>query len=225
MPDETKKKTRKTADKAEKAEKAEKADKADKADKVDKADKADKKASSGTKEKRSSKSDVKAPLADAAAEAKHVADTREAASLTGRALKARICFNWQRKGRCPKGDACPKLHVGEPSVNVAKHVERALEKKSAAKAEPAARKKRDAAAASVGGADRADGADAESKRKKKTNKHPPDWTCPGCSNVNWGRRDRCNGRTCGTPRPSLEDILKQVAAAAAQEGTGNNAAE
>jgi hypothetical protein len=211
---------------AKEEHKAGKADKADKAAKVDQTGKADQPVK---KEKRDKPDDNKAVKRDkkkatkvdaAATEAKHVADTREAAGLTGRALKARICFNWQRKGRCPKGDACPKLHAGEPSENLAKHVERAVEKKTAAKAEPAGGKKRAAAAGDAVGADGADGADADSKRKKKNNNHPPDWTCPGCDNVNWGRRDRCNGRTCGTPRPSLADILKQVAAAAQKAAAG-----
>lgn len=28
-----------------------------------------------------------------------------------------------------------------------------------------------------------------------------DWQCPGCGNVNFGKRDTCNTRTCQAPRP------------------------
>jgi hypothetical protein len=173
-----------------KGDKKEKSDKKEKEDKQDKKDKTDKKDQTASKE------------------AKHVIDTREAAGLSGRALKARVCFNWQRKGRCPKGDACPKLHAGEPTENRAKHVEKVVEKKAQAK--PAADgKKRKKPATTAQSADVARAELSDGKKRKKYS-HPPDWICPKCENTNWGRREVCNGRTCGTPRPD----------AGARSGTG-----
>lgn len=131
-------------------------------------------------------------------DAKHVADTREAAGLSGRALKARICFNWQRKGRCPKGDSCPKLHAGEPSENRAAHVQKVIERKSQVKAE---KKGAEPADAKRKAAD--DASTASAKRKKK---HPPDWVCPRCHNQNWGRREVCNGRVCGGLRADAKAV-------------------
>ncbi|KAG8469065.1 hypothetical protein KFE25_007583 [Diacronema lutheri] len=173
------------------------------------------KASKGAKPTAKAEAEAKAaaspgaPHGSGAGEAKHVADTRTAAGLAGRARKARICFNWQRKGRCPKGDTCPKLHAGEPSENRAAHVEKALERKTLVAAAPTAPKRK-----AEDGAATATTTHLASSAKRKSK--PPDWICPKCANQNWGRRAVCNGRTCGGMRPGSE------AGAAAKSPDGSN---
>jgi hypothetical protein len=188
----------KKADKLENAEKAEKAAKepkeaetaeSAKEPKAEKKGKAPKEAKAEKGEKKAK--EPKEPAATGSRD--HVADTAEAAALTGRALKARVCFNWQRKGRCPKGNACTKLHAGEPEENRAETVKKAVEKK-VAETDANGKRKRG----------KTPPAEDEEPAPRKSQR-PGDWVCSGCGNTNWGRRDRCNGRTCGTPRPGEQE--------------------
>ncbi|KAJ1640484.1 hypothetical protein T492DRAFT_928304 [Pavlovales sp. CCMP2436] len=170
-----------------------KADKAEAAEKLEKPGKAEKEPKETTPEKAGKKAKAPKEAPAATGTRDHVADTLEAAALTGRALKARLCFNWQRKGRCPKGGACIKLHAGEPEENRAATVQKAVEKK-VAETDASGKRKRGKAPP---------GPDEEPAPRKS--QRPGDWVCSGCGNTNWGRRDRCNGRTCGTPRPGEQE--------------------
>lgn len=56
------------------------------------------------------------------------------------------------------------------------------------------------------------------KQRKLTQPRDGDWACPGCNNVNFARRDKCN--RCGMGKPSGGDTLHGGGYSSAPSGGG-----
>ena len=49
---------------------------------------------------------------------------------------------------------------------------------------------------------------------------PEDWTCPGCANRNWARRNTCN--QCNTPKPGTVDTNREGTGGGFKVGSSND---